>query len=213
MCCLITRCVSLIIHVKMHLSKQNFVLRRRNSSVSTVTTQRYRRQGKHLFISQQTEILLCATQFRAAAGSTEPPIQWISRAAHRGVKQPGREPSYSLPFSAEVVNARSRTYLCSPVHLHFFWLNQSQQNLHSICVKVSKRILFYKIYQPKFCTQIHKCPFSMNASPASFCLICLPNLIILNLLGIGLRISKTETRENVKHKMRLLSERRVGNCC
>jgi hypothetical protein len=49
------------------------------------------------------------TTFKAALGSTQPPIQWIPVAPSLGVKRPGREADHSPPSSAEVKNAWSYT--------------------------------------------------------------------------------------------------------
>jgi hypothetical protein len=56
-------------------------------------------------------IFLFTTASRMALKPTQPPIQWIPGALSLGIKRPGRETGHSPPFSAEVKNAWSYTFI------------------------------------------------------------------------------------------------------
>jgi hypothetical protein len=52
---------------------------------------------------------------RPALGSTQSPIQWVSRALSQGVKRPGREADHSPPASVE--NKKMWIYTSTPAYI------------------------------------------------------------------------------------------------
>jgi hypothetical protein len=62
-------------------------------------------------------------------GTTQPPVQWVSRTLSVEVKRPGREADHSPPSSAEVNNAWSYTFT-PPIRLHGLVFSEAQGQLH-----------------------------------------------------------------------------------
>jgi hypothetical protein len=89
------------------------------------------RDGLPVFDSRQEQrFFLFATVSRPTLGSTQPPLQWESRAVSPGVKQPWREAQHSLPSSAGV-----RTCGAIPPHSRMSsWRGTYRDNFTSPCV-------------------------------------------------------------------------------
>jgi hypothetical protein len=86
----------------------------RDSSVSITTG--YGLDGRRSILGKG-EIFLFSTASRAAQGSAQPPIQWVSGAVSPGVKRPGREADNSPPSSADVKNCGA----IPPLHHTHSW--------------------------------------------------------------------------------------------
>jgi hypothetical protein len=73
-------------------------------------------QSDGVRVPVRAKVFLFSTASRPVLGSTQRPIQWLSRALSPAVKRPGREADRSPPTSAEVNNTWS--YTSSPRNAH-----------------------------------------------------------------------------------------------
>jgi hypothetical protein len=98
----ITALLTCIILLNINFCLITSTIQSRSSSASIMTR---RRDGQPGFDSRQGQgIFLFSTASKLALGSTQPLIQWVSRALSPGVERPGSEADHSPPSGVEVKN-------------------------------------------------------------------------------------------------------------
>jgi hypothetical protein len=75
------------------------------------------------------EFFFFTTVSKPALGTTQPPIQWVTRALSMGVKWLRREADHSLPSSAEVKNAWS--YTSPPQYASMVWFSVKKKHINN----------------------------------------------------------------------------------
>lgn len=85
----------------------------------------------------KSDFVLVSPVARPALGPTQLPIRWVSESASRGLKWPGREISYSPPFSAKATNG----WNCTSVFPYVFIAWCLIKHMNNLCFLVSCAVL------------------------------------------------------------------------